>query len=116
MELVDKYYCTHCQEYIFASSLELLATRLNNHNKVKHPLDFSDWTAETVAVSAMYSGPGGSTAADIRAAAERNWKSAFVSRPEALGSNEWGNAKHPPDITELDKVFLKGGLVLWDSK
>jgi len=116
-EFVDRWYCTHCQEYIEAASPDVLATRVNNHNTLKHPLDFTYWNGATIVLSAMYSGEKTSDA-ELRASAERSWekKDALAVRPESSGSGEWGNAKRPPNITDLEKIWLAGGGVLWDSK
>jgi len=97
MNLTHKYYCSECREYVFAVTPTLLATRLNYHNAVKHPLDFANWTAATVILSAQYSDS--------------------VDAPPAYltkNSELWGNAKNPPTITDEDRVFLAGGGVAWD--
>ncbi len=114
-DIVDKFYCTPCGEYVFAMSPAILAERLNNHNKLKHPLDFCRWTAETVILSAQYSGPTKvADGYDMQALfPEARLDAMTVHSTES--KNNWGSAEKPPDITELDKIFLRGGLVRWDD-
>jgi hypothetical protein len=95
-DIVHKYYCIFCRLYVFGATAARLAIALNQHNDKMHPQAFAGWTETSLVHSHQYAGPSATP----------------PYLDQYTHSKEWGDAK-PPDITERDKVFLKGNLITW---
>lgn len=100
-QFAHKYFCEHCQIFIFSDTLRDLAARLNRHNAMHHPLDAADWTDQTMAASSHYSG-----------SSEGPLPKYLI--PYGCTSREpWGDAKNPPIITNEDTKMLQEALIKW---
>jgi hypothetical protein len=97
-EVVHKYFCSYCRLYVFGETPTLLASIVNSHNRLLHPIDFASWTPEGITQSTQYSGP----------ASVPPYLASYVTPV----SKEWGDAK-APDITDRDKIFLVTNGIRW---
>src|ERR1700676_902505 len=97
MAEVHKYFCFHCQLYLFGESADRLASILTAHNDKMHPAEFAGWLAFSIVSSHQYS----------KASGAPPYLNSYTH------SKEWGDAK-PPDITERDKIMLSKGGVKWE--
>ena len=96
-----KFYCRHCEVYIFEDCPQGLALRVNRHNMRTHPLDCANWSAEGITMSSNYTGPSSSPEV-------RDSGTALMSL-----QGEWGSAKNPPVLTSQDKTLLKEHRIRW---
>ena len=98
-DTTHKYLCAYCKQYIFSPSPLALAAAVNTHNTCLHPMDFANWTATGIVLSACYSGAPGPL-------------------PQYLvpykASSEWGDA-HPPVLTEYDRLLLEVAAIKWEK-
>lgn len=99
---VHKYFCKHCNLYLFGETATRLAGNVNTHNTRVHPIDFNRWDASGIVLSAQYSAPSDAPP----------YISSYVRSSSVVFSKEWGDAK-PPDITEQDRLMLAKGGVRW---
>lgn len=104
------YYCTHCRLYIYEGTPKRLAERVNNHNNLQHPFDWSNWTEGGIVLSAQYRHIG---AHEHAPEAARRVLSQYTEPFGTTSRREWGDAKNVPTITDADRRLLAQGLVKW---
>jgi hypothetical protein len=97
--IVNKFYCERCNEYVFAEMMDKLAERLNYHNTMRHPDLYAKWTPEQIRQSRNYE------AADA--------PPAYLAKHSRYDNTDWGTGK-TPDLTPEDRTWLTGLCIRWD--
>ena len=92
------FYCPICRSIVRAEDLHLLAARVNHHNTLVHPFEFSSWDAVNLVGSNHYLPPPG--------------RSALIAQSKTF-QDRWGDAARAPIITADDLAMLKKANVKW---
>lgn len=109
-----EFYCTNCKRSLFAESAELLASRLNHHNRTLHPTCFDQWTVDLIRSSVHFAPPILGTAGDSRDEESKPKPLPQYTKPHGVTSKaQWGGAKEPV-ITEADKKMLTQAKIRWE--
>jgi len=112
-EAVHKYFCGYCNIFIFGETPARLAGNLNSHNGYKHPADCDNWTGDRIIQSSHYWPPMGEQEIDEVAKELKALPQYTTPYGTTSKNGDWGDAKHPPDITRFDIELLSLNRVKW---
>jgi hypothetical protein len=101
-EIVHKYYCGSCLHFIYGATTERLASEVNHHNRVSHPMDAGVWNATTITHSKHYTGP------------ENEALPQYTKPYGTTTKGDWGGIP-APTVTDEDHEFLESIQVKWDA-
>jgi hypothetical protein len=57
LDLLHRFYCIYCRMYLGGEDAEKLTATVNSHFQAKHPLNYDNWSAKTIACSIHYVAP-----------------------------------------------------------